>query len=114
MRQTGLLVRDIGNSSTKGFVFGDAVYWAPTNWADATLGAQDFTKRGSSQRAEVRMRPSENTSFLYTYYGVIDRGIPDATGILQSQGGHQQPLAVQSLFPRGSRLAAGYNPPTSL
>ncbi len=114
IRQTGFLLPEIGNSSTKGFVFGDAVYWAPTTWADATLGAQDFTKRGSSQRAEVRMRPSENTSFLYTYYGVIDRGIPDASDILQSQGGHQQRLEVQSLLPRGWRFVADYNQLTSL
>src|ERR1051326_4565855 len=55
IRQSGFLLPDIGNSSTKGYVLGDAYYWAPTTWADATIGAQDLTKRGSSQRAEVRM-----------------------------------------------------------
>src|SRR6266849_10818196 len=33
----GGTVADIGNSSTKGYVFGDAYYWAPTTWADATI-----------------------------------------------------------------------------
>jgi LPS-assembly protein len=114
IRQSGFLIPDIGNSSTKGYVFGDAFYWAPTTWADATLGAQDFTKRGSSQRAEIRMRPIEGTTFSYTYYGVIDRGIPDATGALQSQGGHQQQLEVQSLLPQGWRFVADFNQLSSL
>lgn len=114
IRQSGFLLPDIGNSSTKGYVLGDAYYWAPTTWADATIGAQDLTKRGSSQRAEVRMRPFENTSFLYTYYGVVDRGVPGANGLLQSQGGHQQQLEVQSLLPHGWRFVADFNQLSSL
>jgi LPS-assembly protein len=114
IRQSGFLLPDIGNSSTKGYVFGDAYYWAPTTWADATIGAQDFTKRGSSQRAEIRLRPLENTTFGYTYYGVVDRGIADANGVLQSQGGHQQRLELQSLLPQGWRFVADYNQLSSL
>jgi LPS-assembly protein len=114
IRQSGFLLPDIGNSSIKGYIFGDAYYWAPTTWADATIGAQDLTKRGSSQRAEIRLRPFENTSFSYTYYGVIDRGIRDATGALQSQGGHQQRLEVQSLLPHGWRFVTDYNQLSSL
>ena len=114
IRQSGFLLPDIGNSSTKGYVFGDAYYWAPTTWADATIGGQDFTKRGSSQRAEIRLRPLENTTFSYTYYGVVDRGIPDANGVLESQGGHQQRLELQSLLPQGWRLVADYNQLSSL
>jgi LPS-assembly protein len=60
------------------------------------------------------MRPSENTSFLYTYYGVIDRGLHDANGNLQSQGGHTQQLRIQSLLPRGWRFVADVNQLSSL
>ncbi len=114
IRQSGFLLPDVGNSSTKGYFFGDAYYWAPTTWADATIGAQDLTKRGSSQRAEIRLRPFENTSFSYTYYGVVDRGIPDANGVLESQGGHQQRLELQSLLPQGWRFVADFNQLSSL
>jgi LPS-assembly protein len=114
IRQSGFLLPDIGNSSTKGYVFGDAYYWAPTTWADATIGAQDFTKRGSSQRAEIRLRPLENTTFSYTYYGVVDRGIADANGVVQSQGGHQQRLELQSQLPQGWRFVVDYNQLSSL
>ncbi len=114
IRQSGFLIPDVGNSSTKGYVFGDAYYWAPTTWADATIGAQDLTKRGSSQHAEIRLRPAEDTSFSYTYYGVIDRGVPDANGVLESQGGHQQRLEIQSLLPQGWRFVADVNQLSSL
>src|SRR5215831_5639215 len=114
VRQSGFLLPDIGNSSTKGYVLGDAYYWAPNTWSDATLGAQYLSKRGSSQRAEVRMRPSENSSFLYSYYGVIDRGVPDAAGNLQKQGGHQQQLQMQTLLPNGWRFVTDYNQLSSL
>jgi LPS-assembly protein len=114
IRQSGFLLPDIGNSSTKGYVFGDAYYWAPTTWADATIGAQDFTKRGSSQRAEIRLRPLENTTFSYTYYGVVDRGIANANGVVESQGGHQQRLELQSQLPQGWRFVADYNQLSSL
>jgi len=114
IRQSGFLLPDIGNSSTKGYVFGDAYYWAPTTWADATIGVQDYTKRGSSQRAEIRLRPAENTSFSYTYYGVIDRGLRNANGVLVSQGGHQQRLELQSVLPQGWRFVADFNQLSSL
>jgi LPS-assembly protein len=114
VRQSGFLLPDVGNSSTKGYVFGDAFYWAPNSWSDATLGAQYLSKRGSAERAEVRMRPSENTSFLYSYYGVIDRGIHDSAGVLQKQGGHQQQLQLQSLLAKGWRFVADYNQLSSL
>jgi LPS-assembly protein len=114
IRETGILLPEIGNSSTKGYVLGDAFYWAPVTWADATLGAQYLSKRGSSQRVDVRMRPSENSSFRYTYYGVVDRGLPNATGARQSQGGHQQQLEAQTLLLRGWRFVADYNQLSSL
>jgi LPS-assembly protein len=114
IRQSGFMIPDIGNSSTKGYVFGDAYYWAPTTWADATLGGQYLSKRGSSQRGEIRMRPTENTSFTYSYFGVIDRGLPDASGVLQSQGGHQQQLESQSLLPDDWRFVADFNQLSSL
>jgi LPS-assembly protein len=114
VRQTGFLIPDIGHSSTKGYVFGDALYLAPLTWADATLGAQYLSERGSSQRAGIRMRPSENTSLLYTYYGVIDRGITNSDGVLQKQGGHQQQLEIQSLLPQGWRFVADFNQLSSL
>ncbi len=105
LRQSGLLVPVAGNSSSKGFVFGDEVYWAPVSWMDTTLGAELFSRRGSAERGQFRAKPFENTSIRYNYFGVIDR---------EHQGGHEQQLAVQSLLAHNWRFVANVNELSSL
>jgi LPS-assembly protein len=113
IRQTGFLIPAIGQSSTKGFVLGDAFYWAPKPWFDATLGFEYLSLRGSAERAQFRARPYENTSIKYDYFGVIDRGIV-TNGVLQKQGGHQQQVEVTSLWKDGWRFVADVNELSSL
>ncbi len=114
IRESGFLLPLIGNSNQKGFVFGDAFYWAPRTWFDTTLGFDYYSRRGTAQRAEVRARPFENTTIRYDYFGVIDRGLPQASGPPINQGGHQQTLEVQSLWKHGWRFVADYNELSSL
>ena len=118
IRQSGFLLPVLGNSNSKGFVLGDALYLAPKPWLDATLGVELLTRRGSEERGEFRATPFENTSLKYTYFGVIDRGLhfpgPNGSTITQRQGGHEQQLGVQSLLPDGWRFVADINALTSL
>ncbi|HUL34048.1 MAG TPA: putative LPS assembly protein LptD [Candidatus Eisenbacteria bacterium] len=114
VRQSGFLLPLIGNSNQKGFVIGDAFYWAPRPWFDATLGFDYFSRRGTAQRGEFRARPFENTSIRYDYFGVIDRGLPQASGPPINQGGHQQTVQVQSLWNHGWRFVADVNELSSL
>ena len=113
VRQSGFLIPDAGESSRKGFTFGEAFYWAPKPWFDATLGAQYMSRRGSSERGELRAKPFENTSVNYSYFGVDDRGLLIG-GVRQPQGGEQQRLEVQSLLPGGWRFVTDYNHLSSL
>jgi len=105
LRQSGVLVPVAGNSTSKGFVFGDAFYWAPTSWMDTTLGAELLSRRGSEQRGQFRATPWENTSIHYNYFAVIDR---------LHQGGHEQRLLVRSLLPNNWRFVADVNELSSL
>ncbi|HKE07918.1 MAG TPA: LPS assembly protein LptD [Candidatus Acidoferrum sp.] len=114
LRQSGFLLPLIGNSTQKGFVFGDAFYWAPRTWLDTTLGFDYFSNRGTAQRGEFRARPFENTSIRYDYFGVIDRGVPQPVGPPIKQGGHQQTVEVQSLWSHGWRFVADANELSSL
>ena len=122
IRESGFLIPVIGNSSSKGFVFGDAFYWAPTPWMDTTLGAELLSRRGSAERAQFRARPWENTTIKYSYYGVIDRGVPTVVNVglptqtteLVSQGGHEQQLGIQSLLKNNWRFVADVNELSSL
>ena len=114
VRESGFLLPLIGNSTQKGFIFGDAFYWAPRTWFDTTLGFDYFSSRGTAQRGQIRARPFEGTSIRYDYFGVIDRGIPQPTGPPIKQGGHQQTLEVQSLWHHGWRFVADVNQLSSL
>jgi LPS-assembly protein len=122
IRESGFLIPTAGNSTSKGFVFGDAFYWAPTPWLDTTLGAEYLSARGSAERAHLRAKPWENTSIRYNYFGVIDRGVPtvinpgqpNQTTQLVSQGGHEQQLEVQSLLKNNWRFVADVNELSSL
>lgn len=73
-RQSGFLLPTIGNSSQKGFTIGDGFYWAMNRSADLTLGAVDYAKRGIGGIGEFRARPSADSSFDVSAFGVNDRG----------------------------------------
>jgi LPS-assembly protein len=114
VRQTGFLIPDIGQSSRKGFIFGDAFYLAPKPWMDATIGAQFMSRRGVLERGEFRAKPFENTSITYTYFGVDDRGLLNPDGSRSPQGGEQQRVEMQSLLRGGWRFVTDYNQLSSL
>jgi LPS-assembly protein len=105
VRQSGLLVPVAGNSTSKGFVFGDEFYWAFATCLDTTLGAEYLSRRGSAERGQFRATPWENTTLRYDYFGVIDR---------QHQGGHQQRFTAQSVLPHDWRFVADVNELSSL
>src|SRR6202158_4283747 len=114
VRASGFLIPDIGQSSRKGFILGDAFYLAPTQWMDATLGVQYMSRRGVLERGAFRAKPFENTSIEYTYFGVEDRPLPNSGGIRSPRGGGQQRLEIQSLLPGGWRFVTDYNHLSSL
>jgi LPS-assembly protein len=114
VRASGVLIPDVGQSSRKGFILGDAVYLAPTPWMDATIGAQFMSRRGLLERGSFRAKPFEHTSIEYTYFGVEDRGLLNADGTRSPQGGEQQSLEIQSLLPGGWRFVTDYNHLSSL
>ncbi len=113
-RNSGFLIPEPGESSSKGYVFGDSYYWAPTDWMDATIGASYYSERGWSQKGELRMRPWENARLEATYFGVIDRGLPQPSGPPIKQGGHEDHLLFTALLPDGWRAVADLDQLTSL
>jgi LPS-assembly protein len=114
VRQSGFLIPDIGQSSRKGFILGDAFYFAPLSWLDTTFGAQFMSRRGVLERGSFRAKPFENTSVEYTYFGVDDRGLLNPDGTRSPQGGQQQRVEIQSLLPHGWRFVTDYNQLSSL
>ena len=111
-RESGFMIPNIGDSSNKGYILGESYYWAPTDWMDGTLGGNYYSRRGWSQRADLRMRPWENAKLEVTYTGVIDRGLeqPQVVGEPPvpaiNQGGHEARLLFTALLPDGWRAVA--------
>lgn len=113
IRQSGFLIPVVGNSNSKGFIIGDAFYWAPRTWMDLTTGFEYFSRRGPGERVLFRARPFENTTIRYTFFGVQDRGI--TTGdTTQNQGGYQQQLEIKSQWKDNWRFVADLNQLSSL
>jgi LPS-assembly protein len=114
-RQSGFLIPTIGSSSQKGFILGDAFYWAPTEWFDTTLGAEWLSKRGYSQSESFRARPWENVSLEAYYHDVKDSGLPGSDGTRgPSQGGHDYHVGFNALLSHGWRAVADLNGLSSL
>jgi LPS-assembly protein len=113
-RNSGFLIPQIGDSSRTGFILGEGVYWAPVDWADATLGATYYSKRGFGQRATIRMKPWEDANLEAEYYGVIDRGLEQPSGPSIPQGGHEIHLLFTSLLPHNWRAVADLDQLSSL
>ncbi|MGD1081664.1 MAG: LPS assembly protein LptD [Candidatus Sulfotelmatobacter sp.] len=99
VRDTGFTVPTVGRSSTNGNEIGDSFYWAINRSMDATIGAQYLSKRGWSQRGEFRARPSDTSYMNLDFFGVIDRGISQGTGVPPlREGGQEARLTAEANF----------------
>ena len=113
-RSSGFLIPEIGNSSRKGLVLGDAFYWAPLDWLDVRIGAAYFSRRGWAQSGDLRMRPWEGASLEANYFGVLDRGLEQSSGPSANQGGHEEHILFTSPVPGGWRAVADLDQLSSL
>jgi len=113
-RDSGFMIPDPGHSTQKGYVVGEAFYWAPLDWMDATVGGDYFSLRGWSQKGELRMRPWEGARLEATYFGVIDRGLEQEDAPPLKQGGHEIHFGFNGPLPDGWRLVADLNQLSSL
>jgi LPS-assembly protein len=105
IRQSGFLIPTAGDTSLKGVVLGDAYYWAPKRWFDATLGGEYLSRRGWLENEEVRATPWEGVSLVASFFGVQDRGLPGPTGPIK-QGGTETRILFSALLPHGWRAVA--------
>lgn len=114
-RQSGFLIPSLGNSSTKGKIAGESVYWAINRSMDATVGGEYYSKRGWAQHGEFRARPSDTSFIDFNYVGVVDRGIggtcaaqpcPPGTSLKQDQGGEDARFSAEGRFGNNFRGVA--------
>ena len=114
LRQSGFLIPEIGQSTLKGFIFGDAFYWAPVSWFDSTINAELFSRRGPALIVDLRAKPTDSFSASYHFFGVDDRGLPGPNGVRVPQGGHESRFTLDANLPHGWRAVADVNTLSSL
>jgi LPS-assembly protein len=91
-RQSGFLLPGGENSSVKGLVLGDEVYWAINRSMDMTVGAQYWSKRGYAPNGAFRYRGAGLDAVTVRWNALLDRGIEQilagaTTPTLVNQGG---------------------------
>jgi len=87
-RRTGLLMPNIGHSSTRGFMLGAGAFWAINRSYDATYHVQDYTARGFAHHLELRGKPTDKADFDAILFGVQDRGLANPYGPPIKHGGY--------------------------
>lgn len=105
-RQSGILIPEISNSSTKGLVLGEQFYWAINRSSDLTVGAQYFSLRGWEQSGTYRYRGLGNSFAKAHYNGLLDRGYFDSAGQYVNQGGEDATFAGRYDFSPETRVVA--------
>ena len=81
-RSSGILLPIIGNSTTKGLILGEEVYFALSRNSDLTVGAEYFSKRGYSPMGLFRYRGFGEDFLNVRFHALLDR-LPEP----QNQGG---------------------------
>lgn len=105
-RQSGVLIPVIGQSSTKGLVLGEQLYWAINRSTDLTLGAEYFSQRGWAESAAFRYRGLGDNFALVHYSGLLDRRSGAFGTSNANQGGEDVTGAARYDFDRSTRVVA--------
>lgn len=104
-RQSGIMIPEPGNSSTKGITLGEEFYWVINRSADLTLGLDYYSKRGWSERSTFRYKGLGNDFASAHYSGLQDRGFVSG-GVYVNQGGEDVSFLGRHDFSTHSRVAA--------
>ena len=93
-RSSGFLIPSTSISDTKGRSLREDFYWAINRSADATFGAEYFSKRGPAGHINFRAVPSASTTLNVETFFAIDR---------LDQGGQRTRVRTDSTFGDGWR-----------
>ena len=104
-RQSGFLIPVISNSSTKGIVLGEEIYWAINRSMDLTVGTEYYSLRGWSPSAVFRYKGRGNDFAMGRFRALYDRGYYD-DGVYVNQGGQDVTFSGRHDFSPETRVVA--------
>ena len=104
-RESGLLIPVPSNSSIKGYVIGEQVYWAINRSMDMIVGAEYYSKRGWAPNGDFRYRGPGYDHLTARWNALLDRGVEQEFGTVASPQsyppGHIPEPVGQSLVNQG-------------
>ena len=76
-RESGLLIPVLSNSSIKGFIVGEQIYWAINRSMDMVVGAEYYSKRGWAPNGDFRYKGAGLDHLTVRWNALIDRGVEE-------------------------------------
>jgi LPS-assembly protein len=86
-RESGLMIPEVGDSSSKGLVFGEQVFWAVNRSTDITAGAIYYSMRGWEESGTFRYRGLGSDILRAHFSALEDRGYIPSGGTYINQSG---------------------------
>ena len=108
-RASGLLTPMAGNSSIRGYTFGEQVYWAINRSMDMIVGTEYYSKRGWAPNGDFRYKGPGQDHLTARWNALLDRGIEQETSTgtteLVNQGGEDVIAAGRKDLSPDTRVA---------
>jgi LPS-assembly protein len=79
-RESGLLIPVLSNSSIKGFIVGEQVYWVINRSMDMIVGAEYYSKRGWAPNGDFRYKGPGGDHLIVRWNALLDRGVEQPVG----------------------------------
>ncbi|HXR39738.1 MAG TPA: LPS assembly protein LptD [Terracidiphilus sp.] len=79
-RESGLMLPVLSNSSIKGFVVGEQIYWVISRSMDMVLGMEYYSKRGWAPNGDFRYRGAGLDHLVVRWNALLDRGVEQEIG----------------------------------
>ncbi|HUV71159.1 MAG TPA: LPS assembly protein LptD [Terracidiphilus sp.] len=93
-RESGLLIPVLSNSSIKGFIVGEQVYYAINRSMDMVVGAELYSKRGWAPNGDFRYKGRNLDHLIVRWNGLFDRGVEQQVGNTSALATSARPAAT--------------------
>ena len=79
-RESGLLIPVLSNSSIKGFIVGEQIYWVINRSMDMIVGSEYYSKRGWAPNGDFRYKGPGIDHLIVRWNALLDRGVEQQVG----------------------------------
>ena len=80
-RESGFLIPVLSNSSIKGFIVGEQIYWVINRSMDMVVGSEFFSKRGWAPSGDFRYKGPGTDHLVARWNALLDRGVEQQVGL---------------------------------